>query len=375
MSAILNSSTDALSLRRRVAEEISPAIRWMTPESGVTKCPAEHDCRIYIDDDPVPTFFCFHESCQSELMEWNAQLRSRCPASGRIGKSKERLEQEKLYRRLWEVDARTRRYVLPVLLRQPETDTESLPATSPYPLPQAIRNDWCLLLSGLFKPDDIIWCGELYETGSPEHSRNFQTVSSWVKQVHPPGPQTCPAIFKPIRPTSRTKENVQSRPYIIIESDTIPKAQFVNVVRHVEKLLKLRAIVDTGNKSIHCWFDCVKWNVKEPVMSTAFKAFLEDYSLIDREPECWKILFNQDNYREAKIKKLHSQWYFQREELYAILRGLGCDGHLLNLTSTTRLPGCRRINDKGEPLGWQKLLYLNPVHPPIEQSHRLYLYE
>jgi hypothetical protein len=106
---------------------------------------------------------------------------------------------------------------------------------------------------------------------------------------------------------------------LVIESDSLPLEGFGNVVMFVAEHMKLelRAVVFTGGKSVHCWFD---------------------YNY---------LLFLGNT-------------HYHRETL-AVLTGLGCDPKMFGLASTTRMPGCERMDNDGRPTGnWQRLVFLDP---------------
>lgn len=166
----------------------------------------------------------------------------------------------------------------------------------------------------------FLWMGELYDTGPP----NLKVVPKWLRCRACPGPQICPAEFKDT--SRRAKGYVSRRDFLVIESDDLPLEVFGNVALFVtEKLnLNLRAVVYTGGKSIHCWFD-YNW-----------------------------LLFLRTRYR----RKCDDAEHFEN---LAVLTGLGCDPKMFGMASTTRMPGCERLDDEGNPTGrWQRLVYLNP---------------
>jgi hypothetical protein len=96
--------------------------------------------------------------------------------------------------------------------------------------------------------------------------------------------------------------------FLVVESDTLSKAEIAAVFGWCRQFLSLRGIVDTGGKSLHGWFD---------YPTTA-----------------------------------------QLHELRGILPRLGCDPALFKPSQPCRLPGARR----GERV--QSLLYLDPEGAP-----------
>jgi hypothetical protein len=121
--------------------------------------------------------------------------------------------------------------------------------------------DWRLLLQ-LFRPGDILWIGNKYDSCADDKSeakkescrRHFRRVSDWLKERRAPEQFTCPSVFKP-GSHSRCNEAVLQRRYLVIESDVLSKDQMSAVISWCRQFMRLRAIVDTGGKSLHGWFD------------------------------------------------------------------------------------------------------------------------
>jgi hypothetical protein len=130
------------------------------------------------------------------------------------------------------------------------------------------RQDSHLFIESLFNPDEIIWMGETYESGLEQHRQNFRPVSDWIKLDQLP-PRVAAGTFQR-GSISRNSESVDQAPFIVIESDelighqpTNPEEREMNKAASfalfffcIEKLgLHPRAVIDTGNKSLHLWFD------------------------------------------------------------------------------------------------------------------------
>ena len=107
-------------------------------------------------------------------------------------------------------------------------------------------------LLNLFQPTDVIWCGHVDHTGP----QNFRIRDEWLAQKGAMPPLTCPSAFNP-GVFRRTKENVLHRRFLVVESDTLDRDTVGAIFRwlSVKCELKLRAVVDTGGKSLHAWFD------------------------------------------------------------------------------------------------------------------------
>jgi hypothetical protein len=130
--------------------------------------------------------------------------------------------------------------------------------------------DWRLLLGSLFPPEAVIWIGEPTDSG-PGHELHFQRWPDWFDSypAEPPCPMTCPDTFQP-GSFSRCAASVYSSPFLVVEADeaigqkpTTPAERAENIRRNLcvlhwlkEELdWSLRAIIHTGGKSCHGWFD------------------------------------------------------------------------------------------------------------------------
>lgn len=107
---------------------------------------------------------------------------------------------------------------------------------------------------GIFQLDDIVWIGDIKDSGSPRHSRHFKPVSEWLKHNSCPGPRITPSTYKS-EVYSRSNPNVVNHRFIVIESDTRSKREQWAIINIIRKITRLRAIIDSGNKSLHAWFD------------------------------------------------------------------------------------------------------------------------
>lgn len=123
-------------------------------------------------------------------------------------------------------------------------------------------------LNILFPPEATLWMGEPYDTGLERHRENFKRTRNWLKEAALP-PRLAAGQFQ-VSSHSRSRANLESSPFLIIESDDLighkptnaggreqNKALSYALARYCqhELGLHLRAVIDTGNKSLHLWFD------------------------------------------------------------------------------------------------------------------------
>jgi len=123
-------------------------------------------------------------------------------------------------------------------------------------------------LKSLFHPDDVLWMGEQKDSGQPKHAAQFKTCREWLKQETLP-PRIAAGVFKKSS-YSRSGKNVIRAPFIVLESDDLighePKTEKERAMNRAKSYaligyaqaewgLTLRAVIDTGGKSLHAWLD------------------------------------------------------------------------------------------------------------------------
>ena len=156
---------------------------------------------------------------------------------------------------------------------------------------ESLRHEFILRL---FYMDDILWLGDdRYQTGKPQHAANFRTCADWLKLAKLP--QMIAAGVFDSGSISRGKDFVKLSPYIVIECDeiigrepTTPAEKAENkklgaaLIRYAQDRLGLilRAVIDTGNKSLHAWFDRPSQADFEALSSKA-KALCIDKGVLD----------------------------------------------------------------------------------------------
>jgi hypothetical protein len=294
-----------------IAEIVLGPIHWLD-SNGYCECPgkAKHsmkdgakDCMVFLD--AIPTIHCVHASCANVMKEVNRKLRKAVldgtneKARKLTPEEKEKLAARKERERMRERAAKA----LPHLLKTWKWSYNEIIGSSPAILPVNASEHWKLLLSK-FAPDDVIWIGDTFHSGKPEHTTHFKTAADWLKESATPGPFICPATFKNTS-HARSNDNVVTRRFLVVESDVLSKDEVGAIFKWLRDAAKLDlvAIVDTAGKSLHGWF-----------------AFPADDEKLD--------------------------------DLKLILPAYGCDPKLFTASQPVRLPGAPR-NDK-----FQKLVYL-----------------
>jgi hypothetical protein len=270
-------------------------------EQGLITCPgkslhttpnADADCKLFHNDDGSVRLYCHHTSCREQV-----DLANRCLASfhkqdktkqgpTRIPAPKQQQQMEQIRRELLDTFAWPYEKIIADSAIQVPVEQHHLPVL------------------GLFDDDDVVWCGrDVWDTGSPKHACRFRPIKEWLAEPSCPGQFIAPSTFKP-GTYSRRAVNVVQRKFLVVESDTLARDDIGAIFRwlDVKIHLRLRAVIDTGGKSLHGWFD----------------------------------------YPEAHVLKGLRQW----------LPGFGCDPAMFNPAQPCRLPGTLRNGQ------YQRLIFI-----------------
>lgn len=244
------------------AEKLLGNVEWQSETHGECRCPGEaahttqtrgRDTTVFIDG--IPTIHCFHTSCQFERDRYNRLLREAILDEAEPGQPRQERKLE--IRRDPEADICHRISVVAKTSTARYLDEYAWPTADIYeqsPQRGEEGEDYRMMLS-LFQPNDVIWIGQVTDSGKPENRANFRAVSDWMKLDAPVGQFTSPSVF-PAGCTSRSNVNATRR-YLVVESDTLDKERVGGVFRLMRELfgMKMHAIVDTGGKSLHGWFE------------------------------------------------------------------------------------------------------------------------
>lgn len=237
-----------------IAENLLGEIRWNSNVLGYSQCPGKdlhsnssgpRDCRIIIDG--VPTIHCVHNSCTSVIGECNRRLRSN------ITKATAQPKPWNNYKPQSSPEAIQNAKVMSILGKH-AIDPKDIYQKSPDQLIGVSQADLWRSFLGIFQLDDIVWIGDIKDSGNERHSRHFKPVSEWLKHNSCPGPRITPSTYKSAV-YSRSTPNVVNHRFIVIESDTRSKREQWAIINIIRKITRLRAIIDSGNKSLHAWFD------------------------------------------------------------------------------------------------------------------------
>jgi hypothetical protein len=260
-----------------IAESRLGPIIWTTPTAGFIEkgCPgkvlhthtsSKRDCRVFLNG--APTVYCVHNSCAGIIEEENKLLRSEIgkaqrganpdfkpwrPSPADIQREREREQSQRLTLHA--------KKSLAQIIAAHACDPYDFWEMSPVRLDGDAQEDWRLLLQ-LYDPTDVIWIGEEKESARDDHddawkrycATRFKTAAEWLSGDAPTGHHICPNPFK-AGVYGRTGANILESRFLVVESDTLTKSESCAVLIWVSKILRMRAVVDTGGKSLHGWYD------------------------------------------------------------------------------------------------------------------------
>jgi hypothetical protein len=290
------------------AESVLGRVEWETSTRGFCRCPGEHlhhtptrrrDCRVCIDG--APTVHCLHASCAGPVADANRRLRARDARrdNGHALPRVARPDPVAILRAAWDPDARW-------LSTVPPFDHEGLLASmSPIELPDDPREHFSLFMDRMWADDDIVWSGEVEDSGRPEMSCHWRRAADCDV---PLGRFTSGSTYQPDT-VSRAAANVHTARYLVLESDVLRPGQMVALAALLAAgslKLRLRAMVWTGGKSIHVWFarpaESIVRNLKiaAPVVGLDPKTFHATQPVrmpgVERDGDRWQRCLYMDAY-------------------------------------------------------------------------------
>lgn len=286
LSGNAQKSSGNLALKRQVAESLLGEIHWTDDETGFCTCPrieghstpnAKTDCKVHLlkNGTKSPSVFCQHDSCR----DFNQHVVSKKLQSelGKVDASGYQPTTEQ--KRQWIRDQQAKdaaRRKKELTGKAISSQLTKIIEKYPWPLEQVMEDspisprdiwsfgkpdrvpEWTRLIDLIFHPGDLIFVGEKEDVGSD----HFKTKEEWIRiYQRPNAPQLQPKeglylsmwSWKP-GSTRKTKESRLHRRALVLESDSLGENVFP-VFKWLQINLRLRAIVFSGSKSFHGWFD------------------------------------------------------------------------------------------------------------------------
>ena len=240
------------------AELLGLEIDWYDDDRGTLKCPAAHlhkkstgpkDTIIYLDG--VPTLFCFHDSCRQVIEDANLIIRQAIapmtPEQKEEGKLKHSRYHEigcKARKVVFHREVILEKYAWPELFADPRT-------------PDASWTSFCRL----WDPEDIIWIGEVWDSGPVKGPGHFLTVREWNERgVNTYANHFTTASTFKWGTIDRVGRQIARNDYIVVEFDSLNSDKGLNrsqgaaMLKYCATFIDLVMVVDSGNKSLHGWF-------------------------------------------------------------------------------------------------------------------------
>lgn len=264
---------------QRKATSIVGPVQWDgAGVTGLCACPGQQmhtghnaasDTTVFLEG--APTIYCFHTACRVAVAEANLRLRRMLASSswemvlpdGSLLRSGDHRIPEghaapppldsAERRMLRDIESHTT-YLRPAILRHFAWAADDIMHESPIQLSGEPCDDWQGWLD-MWEPADVVWVGDTYDSGQERHRDNFRTRDEWRKVGLPVGQFTCGSTFAP---GTFARKNANARPkFLVIESDTLTKSEMGGVFLFLRNRLRynLHAVVDTGGKSLHGWFN------------------------------------------------------------------------------------------------------------------------
>jgi hypothetical protein len=152
------------------------------------------------------------------------------------------------------------------IITQGQIDNEAdLREISPIRLPNNPAEEAVRFLDTLYSPGDLIFIGDRYHDGVI--GRTIRSRDKWLRHLragNAPGPHL---IINPLSGMPAPKKsgdgdsyrgdsNVKVFRYCLVEFDNLPREDQIRFYSAAK--LPIRALIDTGGKSLHAWIDVSK---------------------------------------------------------------------------------------------------------------------
>jgi hypothetical protein len=249
----------SLEEQHKIAEEIvGVEIQWEEDGlKGFFLCPMAEGHTTPTKDkhtvcylEGVPTFFCWHQSCKEWMENASSELRSKLDF---------RTYEERVETKIKAAQRKQLKYDALRLRAELERIYEAFSWKTIFQKPYSPDDSWEIFL-GLWKPHDVIWIGDVWDTGE-KGIGHFKTADDW--RTPPPNRYskrfTTASTFKP-GTINRTLGNVSLTPYVVVEFDSLDndpesnKLKGAALLNYLRPAFDLCLVIDSGNKSVHGWF-------------------------------------------------------------------------------------------------------------------------
>ena len=241
-----------MDIQTKLADRLGP-IQWLDANKGLCKCPGEHlhttrngrkDAMIWVESLWIN---CFHDHCRDICDKVSRELWADIKRGEKYDPVRPIARKPGACEQIKTVTSENGKALLERIMEKYSWVIDAHCFETKY----SAEDDWKLWLT-LWKENDIIWNGDVYDSGE-EHKKNFRTRGQFLKEG-PIGNFTSGSSYKP-GAFHRTNENVQVSRYLICESDVLSHDETLCVFLFLREAMPMRMIVDAGNKSLHGWFE------------------------------------------------------------------------------------------------------------------------
>lgn len=110
----------------------------------------------------------------------------------------------------------------------------------------------------LFQPGELVCGGRVCEVPELRRFGDWAALAVEAQFVCPNPMRGSSGLTKDGRPSMRCQSNVSVRRWVVVEFDdpALCKAQQAKIASVLARGLPLKLVVDSGGKSLHCWFSC-----------------------------------------------------------------------------------------------------------------------
>jgi len=135
-------------------------------------------------------------------------------------------------------------------------------------------------LDELFLDEDWVCCGRTSFTFNTRRLEDWTSLDGYELVV--PNPMTEKlGKTQSGKPSQHTLSNTGARRWLVVEFDTGTRDQQAALIYYLAKRLLMKMVVDSGNKSLHAWFDVVG------VEADLVEAFWTEATSIGADPATW----------------------------------------------------------------------------------------
>jgi hypothetical protein len=241
--AQIEETFDILKIPHERIEEGSPIYITCPYADKHTPPTGNKNTRLYFDENPH--IYCFYAHAGGELKELNYCLRVAVLGTAEFQGDRIRVTSPENRDRAKQVEVGRPRIIEKFSRRaRPLARIDLKPAEFLSRLP-------------LFISSDVLWCGMPFDSGRAFCAKHFRTLEKWKKVGIPKAwSYTTGCAFVP-GTFSRCDAQVVIKRYLILESDVLSHEEMRAVIEWVSYVfeLPLRAIVFSGHRSLHAWYD------------------------------------------------------------------------------------------------------------------------